>query len=86
MAHLPASEARDKFSDTLNRAAYGGERIVLQRRGKNIAALIPMEDYELFLRLVREREDRDDSEALQRAKQESGSISWEEIKREAGLA
>ena len=43
MAHLPASKARQGFADTINRAAYGKERVVVRRRGKEIAAVVPIE-------------------------------------------
>ncbi len=56
MAHLPTSKAREGFSDTLNRVAFGKERVVLRRRGKEIAAVVPMDD----LRLLEELEDRID--------------------------
>ena len=46
MATLGATKARDTFGDTLNRVAYGKERIVLTRRGKPIAALVPLADLE----------------------------------------
>ncbi|MDR4478527.1 MAG: type II toxin-antitoxin system prevent-host-death family antitoxin [Nitrospira sp.] len=56
MAHLPASKAREGFADTINRAAYGKERVVVRRRGKEVAAVVPIED----LRLLEELEDRVD--------------------------
>jgi len=56
MAHLPASKAREGFSDTINRVAFGKERVVLRRRGKEVAALVPMDD----LRLLEDLEDRID--------------------------
>ena len=40
MIRLTASKARDHFADTLNRVAYRGERIVLYRRGKELAAMV----------------------------------------------
>jgi methylated-DNA-[protein]-cysteine S-methyltransferase len=45
MSILPASQARAEFSDVLNRVAFGGERIVLERHGRHMAALVPMQDY-----------------------------------------
>ena len=45
MTVLPASEARAGFSEILNRVAFGGERIVLERHGRNVAALVPMADF-----------------------------------------
>jgi methylated-DNA-[protein]-cysteine S-methyltransferase len=45
MTVLPASEARAQFSEILNRVAFGGERIVLERHGRHVAAMVPMADY-----------------------------------------
>ena len=81
MTRLSATRAREEFSDTLNRVAYGGERIVLHRRGKDLAALVSVED----LQLLRELEDRLDLEAARRAMKEKGTLSWEDVKSELGL-
>jgi len=43
---LPVTEARDRFAELVNRAAYGKERLVLGRRGKPLVALVPVEDLE----------------------------------------
>lgn len=51
MAHLPASKARDGFADTINRVAYGKERVVLRRRGKEVAAVVPIDDLRLLEKL-----------------------------------
>ena len=56
MAHLAASKARQGFADTINRAGYGKERVVVRWRGKEIAAVVPIDD----LRLLEELEDRID--------------------------
>ncbi len=60
---LSSREARSKFSDTLNRVAYGHEHIAIQRSGKESVYLIPSEDYELLQRLIEAQEDRIDIEA-----------------------
>jgi antitoxin (DNA-binding transcriptional repressor) of toxin-antitoxin stability system len=41
---MDVSTLRVGLSDALNRAGFGGERIVLQRRGKAVAALVPLRD------------------------------------------
>lgn len=46
MATLEATKAKDTFGDTLNRVAYGKERIILTRHGRPIAALVPLDDLE----------------------------------------
>ena len=38
------AQARQSLSALVNRVAYGGERIVLTRHGRNIAAIVPMND------------------------------------------
>lgn len=41
-----ASSARNSFADMVNRAAFGKERVVVRRRGKALAAIVPIEDIE----------------------------------------
>ena len=81
MTRLSASAVREDFSETLNRVAYKGERIVLERRGKDVAALVPLED----LALLEDLEDRIDLEAARRALKEKGSVTLDELKAELGL-
>jgi len=44
MANLTTSEAREHLAEIVNRVAYGGERVVLSRRGKDLAVLVSVED------------------------------------------
>lgn len=76
-------EARKQFSDVLNRAAYGHEHVILTRRGKEIAAIIPIEHLHLFEQLVEEMEDKLDLEEALRVLNDDDSefIDWEEAKR-----
>jgi prevent-host-death family protein len=53
--------ARERLSEVLNRAAFGKERVVLTRRGKRLAAVVPMEDIERLEAL----EDRRDAAQIQ---------------------
>lgn len=39
METVSATQARNNFSELLNRAAYGGERILIKKRGKPLAWL-----------------------------------------------
>ena len=56
----------------VNRAAYGKERLILTRRGKALAAIVPIDDLEL----IRELEDRIDAEEARRAKEEAERDGW----------
>ncbi len=86
MTRLAASKARDDFADTLNRVAYGGERIVLRRRGKDVAVIVPVED----LSLIEKIEDEQDVRAARRVlanmkRRRRKPIPLEKLKRELGL-
>jgi prevent-host-death family protein len=81
MPKLTASSARQNFSDIVNRAAYGRERIIVHRRKKPIAAVIPLEDLELLEKL----EDEIDLKAAREALKEPGTIPWETIKKKLRL-
>ena len=54
--NIGVKEVRDNLADALNRVAYQGERIVLERRGKGVAVLVSMDDLAL-LEAVEDRED-----------------------------
>ena len=43
---LPVSMARSSFSDLLNEVLVYGERIVLERHGKAVAAIVSVADLE----------------------------------------
>jgi prevent-host-death family protein len=62
MNKIGAREARVKFADVLNRAAFGKNRIVVTKNGKDVAALVPIED----LHALEDLEDRADSVAARR--------------------
>ena len=55
MLKMTTVEARENFSDLINKAAYGNERVVLTRRGKALAAIIPLNDLDA-LKLVQSEE------------------------------
>lgn len=82
MKRLSASKARSDLAEVLNRVAYKGERVLLHRRGKNVAAVVPVEDLELLQRV----EDRLDNEAADKALKDPRRIPWEKIKKDLGLS
>ena len=84
MANLTFTELRNDLSETLNRVAYQGERVVVERRGKAVAAVIAMED----LRLLEALEDQLDVAAAERALADPENrehVSWESVKERLGL-
>lgn len=81
MKTLEASRARQDFSDALNTVAYTGERIVINRHGKRVAVLVPIDDLDLLEAL----EDRIDLAQAKKALKEKGTIPWDETKKKLGL-
>jgi predicted nucleotidyltransferase/PHD/YefM family antitoxin component YafN of YafNO toxin-antitoxin module len=82
MIKLAATVVRDTFGDTLNRVAYRGERIVLERHGKAVAALVTVDD----LARLEVLEDQDEAQAARTARRERGRVPSEEVGRKAGVA
>lgn len=74
-------DIRNNLADAINRVAYAGERIILERRGKSVAALVSVED----LALLQELEDKADIRAAKKALKEKGGISLEDFKKKHGL-
>jgi prevent-host-death family protein len=82
--HVTVSEARDDFAELVNRVAYRGERVRIERRGREVAAIVPIEDADLLERL----EDQMDLEAAREAladPQNAVPMPWEQVKKEFGL-
>jgi prevent-host-death family protein len=81
MAAVKTVDARAQFAELVNRAAYGHERITLMRRGKGVAAIVPLEDLELLEML----EDQIDLREAEKALKEEGSIPWEKVRKQLGI-
>jgi prevent-host-death family protein len=84
MDSVSTAEARQNLADLVNRVAYGKERIVLTRHGKEIAAIVPIEDLTLVQKLrcfLRHRE----VDAALREVRTRGGIAWEDLVRDLDL-
>jgi len=83
MIRLTTSEARQDFSSVV-RGVKKGERFLLNRHGKGVAAIVSVED----LAILQAIEDRRDSKAARAALEDvkaNGTIPWEKIKADLGL-
>jgi len=48
------TKARESFSELVNRVAFGGERYMVERRGKPLAAVISVREYQQLMELLAE--------------------------------
>ncbi len=81
---IDTSVVRDSLSDTLNRVSYSKERIVIRRHGKDLAALVPIEDL-MFLEALEDRMDLEEARAALAEVKEKGTIPWEKVKQDLGI-
>jgi prevent-host-death family protein len=81
---VTVADARSGLAEILNRVAYGKERLVITRHGRELAAIVPVEDLQLVNRLRRFVARKDVARAL--AELDAGkSSSWEKLREELGL-
>jgi prevent-host-death family protein len=79
---IAASKAREQLAEILNDVAGRGDRVILHRHGKDVAAVISVDD----LALLELLEDRYDVEAARAALAESDErVAWSDLKKELGL-
>jgi len=80
--HLSASKVRARLAEAVNRASFAGERTVIRRHGKDVAAVVSVED----LKTLEALEDRLDLEEARQIMKKSGRlIAWEKVKSDLGF-
>lgn len=79
MTRIPVTKARKTLSDVVSHVAFGGDRVVLSRNGRDLAAIVPMELY----RLMELEEDRLDVAEMRRAKREAAARGEKAVPYEA---
>jgi len=84
MKPITTAEARKNMAELLNRAAYGGERFVVTRHGKELVAIVPVGDASLLERLRALLEKREYEAALE-AVSSMGTVPWDEVRRDLDL-
>jgi prevent-host-death family protein len=80
---LNSTDARERMADVLNRVAYAKDRVRITRHGKEVAAVVPIEDLELIERLEDEIDIREAEKALREANKK-GTIPLGKIRKEFG--
>jgi prevent-host-death family protein len=75
---ISSAQARSTFPDLVGQATYGKRRFVITRRGKKVAAIVPIEDLERLLEL----EDSLDIEKIEDTLKNEEFESWNKSKKE----
>lgn len=86
MTELTVTDARARLADVVDEARVHHRPVYLTRRGQRVAAVIDANDLD---RLIEAAEDLADIAAASAARAEietSGTIPWEQVKRDLGLA
>lgn len=88
MVTVTSEEVRDGLGELINRVAYGGERVMVTRRGKKIVGIVSAEEMELLDAVLDAIEDEIDIPLIKErlAEVERGEfVPWEQVKDELGL-
>jgi prevent-host-death family protein len=80
---ISSSDARKKFSDLLNESGFGKERKVITRKGKGVAAVVPLEDLQTIETLEDEIDVRESKRILNDP--ETEWLDWEDVKKICAL-
>jgi prevent-host-death family protein len=81
VVRMGAREARNSFADLLGKVHYGRQAVIVERSGKPMVAIIPVEVYEQF---VAEREAR--FEILDRIRERLPAVPVEEVEQDVAEA
>ena len=79
--HIGAREARNRFADLLGSVHYGGQVVIVERSGKPMVAVIPVEMYQ---QIIAERETR--FQVLDRIRNRVPEVPPEEVAQDVSEA
>lgn len=75
--NMSSAQARNQFPDLISQASYAKKRTVITRRGKKVAAIVPIEDLEYLQMIEKARDIKNLEEALKEGEFED----WEIVKK-----
>jgi len=78
---MGAREARNNFSQLLGQVHFGGQVVIVERFGRPMVAIIPLQDYQ---RLIAERETR--FQVLDEIRRRLPDLPIEEVKQDVAEA
>lgn len=78
------SEARSELTQIVNHVAFGHDRYILMRNGKELVAIISLEDLDI-LELCEDYLDVILAKRVDKEIQKEGTVKWDQAKRDLGL-
>jgi prevent-host-death family protein len=84
MSTVTVVDAKNRFSDLLRRAEHGRERVVVQRHGKPVAAIVSTDDLRR-LEALEDRDDLADAAASLKEARSKGTTALDVVLRRHGL-
>ena len=86
MPDLSVSAARNRIDDVVDDACASHEPVFLTLRGRRVAAVIDVEDLERLTQVAEDPADVEAADAARAEIAEHGTIPWDEVKADLGLA
>ena len=83
MSDKHRKEPNEEYSASINRAAFGKERVRIARQGQDIAVVISIEDLELLEELEERLDLLERLEDVEEARENEGDLPWERLETEA---
>jgi prevent-host-death family protein len=80
---MGVSDARDHLSEVVDRTRYTQDRVVLTKRGREVGAIISIDDLKLLEMLEDQLDIKEARQALQESQGER--ISYDEVRKKLGL-
>jgi prevent-host-death family protein len=81
---LNTADAKEQFTDLINRVVHNKERVILTRRGKEIAAIIPLGDLAL-LQEIQDRHDLRDAINVLKEVRSVGTMTLDQLREDIGV-
>ena len=78
---ISVTDARDDFAELVNRVAYGKDRVIVSRRGRKLAAIVPVSDVAL-LELLDDEVDLMAARAALADPANSEALDWKDVRGE----
>ena len=80
MIALTSSEVRTQWADVIDRVRVGGDRVVVEKNGKRMVAVISIKDHDMLERFEEAVDVREARAAIAR----SDFVPWESVRAQIG--